>query len=666
MARMSQDLPQPPPDVPIDRPAPRRAREAQTFYLFAYGTLTNPKVFRAVLGKDLVFTRAEADGRDRLLAREAVLAGYTKISPDNSYLYAVPDPQGRIRGFVIGPIELAGMRALKKYEGRNYKKIPVEVRTADEAVAAVAFVADLDQMRHAFGYEFRDRLKQEVLLREKIDRVLTEMDTAAGRPDRDVGRRALAELHGQTIRDLVRHHFEQHGISNFYIRTALEGEHLRDYTRVLADERICQYAPAYLSLVIRQVLFNQIEERVRTDFRYELDQMNISDRYYERTISALATLRLLNQHHHLLEILTGDALAEVHFDSQHHLIDFVRWAVATADALYEPAEGRRQLQFIHTHMGRGQVPLGAELEFSNIGHRVLADGAAGVDRVYDGFEYFSDFGLDILMWKLGGHVDNHRVKVSDRPKRGFLELALGNLSIRDEISKPITDDPWLLNQIIHETMRFYPVRPHSVHISLQMPQQDGHDADRPLPLAVLKCLFALLGDPRRCIDGQLRIMRLTGEEIVNRQPVPRMLMSSVARRRSAGSTGEDMPGVGGPGTLVQQFKFMRLSPAINYEPVAVALKGLQLRYQPGCFLTPTQYRDRPELRELFEALTAWAESPAPLSEAEVGGFLDAIHEGLMTERHGRPSHGRAYIGYCLDHLQGELERFNARAAQPSA
>ena len=65
------------------------AKEAEKpFNLFVYGTLMSSVVFRAVLGRRLVFTTADADNSEAFLARQAELKGYKKISPDNTYLYA--------------------------------------------------------------------------------------------------------------------------------------------------------------------------------------------------------------------------------------------------------------------------------------------------------------------------------------------------------------------------------------------------------------------------------------------------------------------------------------------------------------------------------------------------------------------------------------------------
>ncbi|MCD4699244.1 MAG: gamma-glutamylcyclotransferase, partial [Phycisphaerae bacterium] len=176
----------------------------EPFNLFVYGTLMDPTVFRAVMGRRLVTDPQQADGNESFLARRAVLAAYNKISPDRTYLYAVPDPQGRIHGYVLGPIPAECLAALRQYEGRNYRQARVKVTTADEKIRAIAFVGNLDQLSHSFGWEFRDHLKQEVLLRGKIEEVLAEDENRRLNTSEELSRRALHELHGLTIRDLFR------------------------------------------------------------------------------------------------------------------------------------------------------------------------------------------------------------------------------------------------------------------------------------------------------------------------------------------------------------------------------------------------------------------------------------------------------------------------------
>jgi gamma-glutamylcyclotransferase (GGCT)/AIG2-like uncharacterized protein YtfP len=648
--------------------SPNRFRR-KPFDLFVYGTLMDPRVFRAVLGRDLVTDPEQADGVSAFLASEAVLDGHKKISPDDTYLYAAPDPQGRIRGLLIRGLPRSSMKALEEYEGNNYRRKKLPVTTRDGETRAWVFVGKSEQLEHSFGYQFDDPLKQEILLERKIEAALLEAERDQLNTTESTARRAVGELHGSVIRDLIRNHFEKGGISDYAIRTTLKETPLRDFSRILGDPEAEALAPNYLSMVIRQVIFNQFEERIHTEFRYELDHMGLSKKYYDRTVSSLVALRILNASTELLEMLVGDCLNDLDFH-RDHLVDFVRWSIVAADAIYDPRTIKQHLGFVASHSGGGYIPIGAELEFSNIGHGVIRDpaGQAVRDLRYDGFLYFPDFGLDVLTWKLGGHIDDHHDKHSDRPRRGFFEVALGNLSIEANLSKPITDDPWLLNQLLQQVRRFFQISPHSVHLSLQLPRQHRPVRNRMLPIQAIKCLFAIGGDPVRDEEGQVRISRLNAAEIVGDDPCPSVMFSEISKRFSQQAP-DYLPGAGKDrGKYVQQYRFLRLSSEINYEPIAMALKGLQISRRPGTFLTPDQYDKSAKHREALDELLRWGRRPTPLSKEEREVFLGSVYEGLITEKRGKPAHSEAYIAWAMEELREAMEKFNqlvATFSQPS-
>jgi hypothetical protein len=635
--------------------------DQRTFYLFAYGTLMDPAVFRAVTGKELVLDPSQADGHDMFLAVEAILDGYKKVSPDSAYLYAVPDPQGRISGLMIGPTPRGLLKSIRKYEGRNYSMKRLKVLTKNGPAEAVVFVGNRKQLEHHFGYAFHDPLKQEVLLDRKIEQALLETEKEQLNTTEQFARRAVGELHGSLIRDLVRKHFDGGGISDYIIRTSLKDTPIRDFSRIAGDDEAESLAPNYLAMVVRQVLFNQFEERIRRDFRYELDHMGLGKRFYDRTISSLVALRMLNNRSELLDLVVADCLTDLRFPADS-LVDFVRWSVIASDAVYNHRDAQRELSFVQHHMGRGYVSLGAELEFSDIGHKVIQDpnGQTMRDRRYDGFVYFSDFGLDLLTWKLGGHVDDHHTKVSTgQPRRGFFEVALGSLSIQANISKPITDDPWLLNQMVHETRRFFHISPHSLHVSLQLRTQHKPVRDRLLPMGALKCLFALGGDLQVRPDGRCHVSRLTSNEIIDRGEEPHMLFSDISKRFSSEQeepylTVEDDR----RGLYVQQFRFLKLRSELNYEPIALALKGLQIALRPGTFMTAQQYAENRRHREAFHEILDWGADPQPISTSDRETFLGGVYSGLMTEKRGKPAHGEAYIAWAISELNLALDAFN--------
>jgi len=649
----------------------------KTFNLFVYGTLKNPSIFHAVLGKRPVTRPGALENEDAVLARRAVLSGHKVMSPDNTYLYAVPARNSRIQGYIVGPLMPESLAALRKYEGRNYRRRKVRVETRKGREEAIVFLGNLEQLERSFGYAFRDDFKQEILLREKIDAALVETGQKHLHTDEALTRRAVGELRGSKIRDLVRHHFETGGISDYVIRHSLLDAPLPGFERIRRDPKAKALAPNYLAMVIRQVVFNQVEERIHHDFHYQLEQMNLSKEFYDRTVSSLAALRILNSHDETMGMVVGNCLDELKFPDDE-LVDFVRRAVAGADAVYQPRLVKQHLAFIANHMGKGFIPLGAELEFSNIGHNVILDPQARrvQDKDYDGFMYFNDFALDVLTWKLGGHVDDHYVKSSTSRRRGFFEAALGSLSIQENISRPVTDDPWLLNQLIHETRRFFHhVAPHSIHISMQLRSSRHRPVrDKPPAPAVLKCLFALAGDPGPDGNGRIVIHRLLNDEIVrrkyethtpgktvNRSLKPNALQfTRISRRRSESSdesysairTGRET------GRFVQQYKFMRLAKHMNYELLTMALKGLQLGMSPGSFLTTEQYCDRPAYRRRFERLLDWGANPTTLSDEEIETFLGPVFRGLSTERRGKPAHSGAYIAWAINQIREMLHGFN--------
>jgi len=638
--------------------------QTKPFNLFVYGTLMNPEVFRAVTGLRMIKREAECDNVTCFRARRAILAGYQKTSPDNTYLYAVPEQHGRIRGYLIGPLPPRIMSALLQYEGRNYSRRTVTVQTRLEPQQATVFVGNVKQLQHAFGYDFHDHYKQEILLDEKIEAALVETERQQLHRSDELFRRAVAELHGSTIRDLRRRHFEAGGISDYAIRRGLLDAPLPDFRRVADDPEAKALAPNYLAMVMRQVIFNQYEDRIRKDFRYELEQMNPGPEYYDRTISSLAALRLVNGAEGALDVMIAGALSGLSFGADH-LVDFVRRSILAADELYDSRLAKHEIEFIRNHTGRGYIPMGAELEFSNIGHAVINDpqGRTVRDMSYDGFLYFPDFGLNVLTWKLGGHVDDHHDKASQSPRRGFFEVALGNLSIRANISKPLTDDPWLLNQLIHQARMFYKIAPHSVHISLQLRRQQSPVQDRLLPVAMFKCLFAIAGDPVATPDGRVRIRRLQSDEILAGPPNPHLLFSEISLRHSS-EIDEFYPAVRtgragrAGGTYVQQFKFLRLASDLNYEPIAMALKGIQIRMCPGSFMTTAQYQRGSRSRALYHELMEWGNSPESLSQVEIDSFLSAVDEGLATERFGKPIHSGQYVAWAIEQLRSMLKAFN--------
>ena len=118
-------------------------------------------------------------------------------------------------------------------------------------------------------------------------------------------------------------------------------------------------------------------------------------------------------------------------------------------------------------------------------------------------------------------------------------------------------------------------------------------------------------------------------------------------------------------TYVQQYKFIRLESRANYEPLIMALKGLQISCNPANYLTTNQLNASKKLRNQYEQLKLWSFEPTEISRSAKGRFLDAIRQGLMNEAHQRPAHRLHYIDWALGAIDLQLRLFNKQAQKQS-
>ena len=393
-------------------------------------------------------------------------------------------------------------------------------------------------------------------------------------------------------------------------------------------------------------------------FRFELDQLSSNQRYYTRNLSLLLTLRMINSNRSAVDLILQRGLETMPAGSSFDLIDYVKYAVSAAKNRFDPRMLKTYLQSIGNNLQPGLTPMGTEIELSNVGYRAIHKSVANQDPLFDGFRFFKDFGLDVLGWKLGGYIDNH----SDIPTkgcRGFLELAPGRLNTLGEISKPITADPWVLNQIIREITAFYPVNPHSLHLSFQL-RRNQVEKQRILPLSFVKCLFVLGGGIRSTRSGKLWISRLFNEEIERNKYGRELMFAQTNKRRHYMTDDRFDIGQARKTVWVHQYKFIRLEKRANYEPLIMAMKGIQIAMNPGDYLTAEQLASSRRLRNEYEELKAWANTPVPISRRTKGRFLNAIYDGLMHEAHNKPYHKLHYIDWALGAIDLQIRLFNQR------
>lgn len=627
------------------------------FNLFVYGSLREPFILESVCGLSFTLKPSQAHEAHVLFAELAILNGHRRVSPDNVYFYAIPEPSAKIEGFVIYNLPPEALREIDRYEGKLYERESVLVNTANGQVKAFAYMASPKSMKKRFGDRFHVNLIHELWLRKRIEKFF-ETHTRPGEQsmDADIERRARRELLGTTERDLVVSHLGHAAVSDFFLEHELDRP-IPSIKGLYADPTARPYFEKYISLVVKQVLLNQFEWNLYHRFRFELDRLCPSRRYFTRVISLLIALRMINFNHRSVDMILRRSLEALPIDGTYDLIDYIKYAVQAADSIFDARVAHSEINIIRHNLQPGLVPMGAELELSNLGFRAVHKEVQTQDAMFDGFRYFSDFALDVLSWKLGGYIDDHS-DTQSLHKQGFLELAPGRLNVVGELSKPATADPWILNQLIRETAAFFPVQPHSLHLSFQLRRrQVGRQTV--LPLSFVKCLFVLGGGTQLLQSGKLWISRMGYDEIKRNQYGEELVFARTSKRRSRMGDRwlDEEPATSFP-SFVHQYKFIRLDPRANYEPLIMALKGLQLSINPGDYLTAEQLAGSRRLRNEYNELKAWATQPEPISRRTKGRFLDTIYDGLMHEAHRRPFHRLHYIDWALGAIDLQIRMFN--------
>ncbi len=458
---------------------------------------------------------------------------------------------------------------------------------------------------------------------------------------------------------MVISHYRADAVSDYYLEHELDRprpgiKHLYD------DPQAQPFIENYLVLVIKQVLLNQLDERIQSRYRFELEHMRTSERYFKRSVSLLIALQMINANSPTVDLVIEQCLETMPYD-KYDLIDYVKYAVRAARSLFDARVVRAHLERIRSNFQPGLVPLGAEIELSNLGFAAVEPQRSVkklFDPIYDGFRYFHDFGLDVLSWKLGGYIDDHTGATDQARRSGFLELAPGRLNIAGELSRAATADPWLLNQLIHEITTFYNVRPHSLHLSFQL-RRNQIGSQKILPLGFVKCLLVLGGGPEQRDTGRLWVSRMGYDEITQREYGEELVFARTSKRRWY--LGEDEIADKPPAqatTYVQQYKFIRLEKRANYEPLILCLKGLQLAYNPADYLSAEQLKESSKLRQQYEELKKWAAEPTEITPQTISKFLNTVQSGLMNERHRRPAHKLHYIDWALSAIDVQLRMFN--------
>jgi len=400
-------------------------------------------------------------------------------------------------------------------------------------------------------------------------------------------------------------------------------------------------------LTVKFMVFNQLEERFRNDYR---GHVQASDDFYHRTLSGLMALKLLTDRQDQLRQAMEKLRVGGYTDDLKYT-DYAIAAIMIADELYTRPSADDIVAWLNSNRHPGLQPIGAELEFSNLGRQAIG-AREDQDPIYDGFYYFYDYDLMRRGWKLGAHIDDHGfLTTADTHTRGFMELAFGRYKLLGDISKPATMDPWVLAQMIRLAIQYMDINPHSLHISIQAspdsPFQTWADPQH------IMCLLILGGDLRADEKGVLRELRVYHEEISH--PQAGLCLSRLNRHHKNPDDHQ--------WSSVVEFQFPRLRADYDYQPLIMALKGIQTSANPYPLKGIKNCPDPKYFEELEKAVKQWATSPAPVPQASLDSFLGLVAQGLAEEARqvGGKYHG--YARSMLDEIEKQLRERNHMIAE---
>lgn len=600
--------------------------------LFVYGTLNNDYHLQLLTGKLLPY-------------EEGVLLNHRRIQPKNSFAFAVFWKGYSIRGRLLYSVTDDVIQKLDEYEneGELYIRKIGKIRVGDVIYKAWVYIGKIKAIKPYIkkGFEERDRIEE--FVENNVSRYLEQKAEHFLDYNREhVAVRVTRELLTEEVHSLLRQYFQDVGLPSFIIKHEIEQASIPRLTWLKHHNAAHPYANRYLRLAMSFMIFNQLEEKFRENYRHHV---KVRDAYYLHTVSACLALKLLVDYHQSLE----SALEQLSVDRWEPNMLYTDYAVAAlfiADELYDRSEPDSIVEWLQQHRNIGAVPLGAELEFSNLGYKTIGS-KQNDDPDFDAFYYFYDFDLMRRGWKLGAHVDDHGFITSSNTRtRGFLELAFGRYKLLGDVSKPATQDPWLLSQIIDLAVRFLDIRPHSLHLSLSTSGDENFNQVRDLDYYL--CLLILGGDLREDDQHQLREMRIYHGEILSDEGD--VVFSRLNRHHQ---NPEDRSW-----SFVVEYQFPRLYYDYDYQPLIMALKGFQIAANPypikGCkTLEGSSYP-----RDIEQALRSWAKHPTAVSQRGIDHFLSIVEKGLEIE--SAEVNKEKYSKYALRILGRIEERLNRR------
>ncbi len=602
--------------------------------VFVYGSLNNDYYLELLTGT-------------KLLSEKGLLLNHRRVQPENSFTFALPWKGYSIEGRVLYNVTPDILEKLDAYEaeGSLYKRKVAQIQVNDKVIDSFVYIGKPRSIKPYINKGFQERDRIEEFVESNVNRYVEQKADMLLNYDREsLPLKVTRELLSEEVHSILRQYFQDTGIPAFIIKHEIEKASIPRLNWLKTDRKAVKYADNYMKLALNFMIFNQLEEKFRNDYR---GQVNVADEFYIHTLSATMALKLLvNQKQHL-----SSAISHLEVDRYNPEIlytDYAAAAIIIAEELYDPVKADEIVKWLKKNRHIGYLPLGAELEFSNIGYRAV-NSKEGEDPLYDSFYYFYKFDIMRRGWKLGAHVDDHGFLTSSNVRtRGFLELAFGRYKLLGDVSKPATQDPWVLSQLIDLAVRYLDIKPHSLHLSIQLPpNQEFREIDNP---DFFLCLLLLGGDLREDSNGILREMRIHQREIDHEETG--LNFSRLNKHHTVPDDNKWTP--------VIEYQFSRLFYEYDYQPLIMALKGFQQELNPYPFKSCNTL-PKPDYFEPIEAmLFKWADQPKPVSAKSIEDFITTIEKGLDKESESMGKDYSKYSQRIIGRIEEQLKRRNRR------
>ena len=364
---------------------------------------------------------------------------------------------------------------------------------------------------------------------------------------------------------------------------------------------------AYLKLIFRHYILGFTVQLLR---KQHLVQLQPEPGCYPDAPLILAALEWFTAHEDAINPLIDAEVEQVMAEDSRHLYLYCLRAFLLTRTLVQADTLAEAVQRSFSFRVGGSVPLGAELEFSNLGHRAAFEHSFArhkQDQPYCNFIYFHHFFLEDVSWRLGGYLDHHVRLRRFMPVPwigGFFEYNLVRIDYPRRFSLPLTLDPGFLARYILQVVAFNKtVQPHSLHLNVECLTPV---ADEVADLSDYICLLLLGGDLAQDASGVWSERRFARNE----------LMKMVQLRQHPSLFDHERH-------KVLEYAFLRLQDGRSSDQwlsLIIALIGFNR------VTNFTKYCLEP-LGELLH----WAHDPRPLEDGQIDSFLHKVARGLSGD-----------------------------------